>query len=441
MKMPSDENTQRERHGHEHGQSYEHGQEHDFEETSSSHKEKDVEQEADLDPLRLPTSVLIEDPRYRIKPMQQVVSALIGGLITTFVVTPLEVVKTRVQTQHTMRHRPTVSRLCYVFHNGLMTHICKPNASECLPRAGSRDLSMRPLRGAMILCSSGITGLWAGLSPTLVSALPSTIIYFLTYEYLKHSFANLYYMCQRRSLIPRETGGTGSRQEMAPPTLALPYMVPMASGICARTVVVTAITPIEMVRIKMQSGYMTYAELWLVLRSLIRTQGVLGLWRGWPPTVMRDAPFSGTYWAAYESLKRAFDVTEPTFWFSFITGAASGALATWVTMPFDLITTHTQIELGQDVLYTDSRSSRKVGNGIQATSATAGAATGRQSVFARLGVIYRQHGLRGLYIGVMPRMLRVVPACAIMISTFEYSKAFFFHYNLDLQETACRRAH
>lgn len=106
----------------------------------------------------------------------------------------------------------------------------------------------------------------------------------------------------------------------------VPYYVPMVSGIFSRTLVVSAITPIEMVRIKMQSEYMTYSELWRVLRTLIRQHGVLGLWRGWPPTVMRDAPFSGTYWAAYEAMKRAFGVTEPSVLFSFLTGAVSGAV-------------------------------------------------------------------------------------------------------------------
>lgn len=47
-------------------------------------KKKDSGEEED-DPLRLPTLILNADPRYRIKPMQQVMSALIGGLITTFV--------------------------------------------------------------------------------------------------------------------------------------------------------------------------------------------------------------------------------------------------------------------------------------------------------------------------------------------------------------------
>ncbi|XP_017034765.1 solute carrier family 25 protein Shawn [Drosophila kikkawai] len=418
---------------------------------------QEVDRDGD-DPVELATLILKADPRYRIKPMQQVVSALFGGLLTTFVVTPLEVVKTRVQTQHAIRQRPTISKLCYVFHNGLMTHVCR-SSDLCYPKSGRIPHSLRPPRGSLdaflkILCSSGPRGLWAGLSPTLVSALPSTIIYFLTYEYFMNSLSH-FYLVTRMSAVSwnideapyweSEPGAAGGdpldtpkrpRNVNAPANVAsvVPYYVPMASGICSRTLVVTAITPIEMVRIKMQSEYMTYSELWQVLRSLIRRHGVLGLWRGWPPTVMRDAPFSGTYWATYEAMKRTFSVTEPSFMFSFLAGAISGAVATLVTMPFDLVTTHTQIELGQSVLNEKSNKDRPP-HGKPST----GGALAKPSVFSRLGQIYRRQGARGLYVGVMPRMLRVVPACAIMISTFEYSKSFFFHYNVDLQETAYRQ--
>ncbi|XP_062141570.1 probable mitochondrial glutathione transporter SLC25A40 isoform X2 [Drosophila sulfurigaster albostrigata] len=412
----------------------------------------------DADAIRQSTSILIEDPRYRIKPMQQVISALIGGLITTFVVTPLEVVKTRVQTQQTQQQNTSrkplvVSKLCYVFHNGLMTHVCKSKTGKCVPKLVQGEAAnLRPLRGAMdafvkILCSNGVTGLWSGLSPTLVSALPSTIIYFLTYEYLKQSFTHLYRLWQPPSPPSpphaEESPTLRKTNNVLPIATPTPSIVPMASGICARTVVVTAITPLEMVRIKMQSGYITYTELWIVIRSLIKSHGILGLWRGWPPTVMRDAPFSGTYWAAYESMKRVCNVTEPSFLFSFVTGAAAGALATLVTMPFDLVTTHTQIELGQDVLYSDAAGHGK-GGGTTSASASAASPTptvAKQSVISRISRIYRQQGVRGLYVGVLPRMLRVVPACAIMISAFEYSKSFFFHHNLDLQEASYRRAH
>lgn len=32
------------------------------------------------------------------------------------------------------------------------------------------------------------------------------------------------------------------------------------------------------------------------------------------------------------------------------------------------------------------------------------------------------YGVRGLFAGLTPRLIKVAPACAIMISTFEYSK-------------------
>lgn len=116
------------------------------------------------------TLILKADPQYRIKPMQQVVSALCGGLLTTFVgeyfrgdpsdpsvishlsarpVTPLEVVKTRVQTQHAIRQRPTVSKLCYVFHNGLMTHVCR-SSDICFPKSGRIPHNLRPARGSLV---------------------------------------------------------------------------------------------------------------------------------------------------------------------------------------------------------------------------------------------------------------------------------------------------
>lgn len=43
--------------------------------------------------------------------------------------------------------------------------------------------------------------------------------------------------------------------------------------------------------------------------------------------------------------------------------------------------------------------------------------------------IYRNHGVKGLFTGLLPRIFKVAPACAIMIATFEYGKQFFQKYN------------
>ncbi len=43
--------------------------------------------------------------------------------------------------------------------------------------------------------------------------------------------------------------------------------------------------------------------------------------------------------------------------------------------------------------------------------------------------IYATEGFRGLFTGYVPRIVKVAPACAIMISTYEYGKSFFVRYN------------
>lgn len=47
---------------------------------------------------------------------------------------------------------------------------------------------------------------------------------------------------------------------------------------------------------------------------------------------------------------------------------------------------------------------------------------GTQKTVEIIRQIYAQHGIRGLFTGLVPRLIKVAPACAIMIATFEYSK-------------------
>lgn len=53
----------------------------------------------------------------------------------------------------------------------------------------------------------------------------------------------------------------------------------------------------------------------------------------------------------------------------------------------------------------------------------------KNSTWSVLKTIYSKNGVKGMFAGVIPRVIKVAPACAIMVSTFEYGKSFFENHN------------
>nr|XP_016937316.1 solute carrier family 25 member 40 isoform X2 [Drosophila suzukii] len=354
-------------------------------------------------PSQNQSKATMTDPRFRIRPLQQVASACTGAMVTACFMTPLDVIKTRLQAQQ----QALLSNKCFLYCNGLMDHICpcgpdtpNPAAAKPAPRfSGTIDAFIKISR------TEGVGSLWSGLSPTLISALPSTIIYFVAYEQFKARFTDIHYKYMRRL--------DASGRDIP---LPIPTLVPLLAGVSARILAVTCVSPVELIRTKMQSQRMTHAEMFGTIRQVVQSQGVLGLWRGLPPTILRDVPFSGIYWTCYEYLKSSFNVVEPTFSFSFVAGAISGSVAATITTPFDVVKTHEQIEFGEKFIFSDNPPKQQVPT---------------KSVAVRLASIYRLGGMPAIFSGLGPRLFKVAPACAIMISSFEYGKSFFYHYNID----------
>lgn len=291
--------------------------------------------------------------------------------------------------------------------------------------------------------NEGLLTLWRGLSPTLIMAIPANIIYFTGYDWLRYKAA---------SPIRRV------RDEYAP----------LVAGSVARVLAATAVSPIELFRTRLQAaqGPGHLAQTFRGVQDMVRVHGYRSLWRGLTLTLWRDVPFSGMYWWGYETIRgrltdarerargRSLDlgVETPdgrggrsrsrtrarrrsqsrenhanTFTDSFIAGAASGGFASIVTMPFDVGKTRTQV-------FRDSSSSSSSSSTMTAATA-AGAGTAEKAVVATaaeqgnmarlLWHIFRTEGIPGLFRGWIPRTLRVAPACAIMISSYEVGKRVF----------------
>ncbi|KAM9851549.1 LOW QUALITY PROTEIN: mitochondrial glutathione transporter SLC25A40 [Aulostomus maculatus] len=355
--------------------------------------------------------------RNGITPIQQMVSSCSGALMTSLLVTPLDVVKIRLQAQknpfpkgimNTMYTGPVLVVLfvclvfntlimcfhcflgkCFIYCNGLMDHmcVCENGNSKAWYKApghfsGTLDAFIKIVR------SEGIKVLWSGLPPTLVMAVPATVIYFTCYDQL------------RAALTVR----MADYKEFAP----------MMAGALARVGSVTVISPLELIRTKMQSQKHSYRELTNLVRTAVEAEGWRSLWRGLGPTLLRDVPFSAMYWYNYERGKRLlckhYNITEPTFAITFGSGAVSGSIAAVITLPFDVVKTRRQVELGE----------------LQAMNLSSKMSFSTFSVMKR---IVAQNGVPGLFAGFLPRVIKVAPACAIMISCYEFGKAFFHRYN------------
>ncbi len=215
---------------------------------------------------------------------------------------------------------------------------------------------------------------------TRLISVPSSTCYMLTYDHLLHEVF---------------------------PSLLPPYLVPLTAGITARTIVTTIASPLELIRTNLQStppSPSTPHTLRSTLASvgaLAHAHGHLHLWRGLGPTLWRDVPFSGIYWAGYESCKRALNrAGHEGAGVAFVSGAFSGTTAALFTSPFDVLKTRKQALL--------------------MSGTTGGANIGSSgSSISVLREVLRTEGVSALYTGVVPRIVKIAPACGIMIACFE----------------------
>ena len=369
--------------------------------------------------------------------------------------TPLDVVRVRLQSQEMPKSTPAVPRgyggsalahLRDLPPNLGITTCCREvfwinnKAPFCI--AGP---TMAPINPADLSCAveeverrtinstwdglrkiaqnEGPRTLWRGLSPTLVMAVPSNVIYFAGYDWLRTAHASPF----------RETVSDA--------------YIPLVAGASARTLAAIVVSPIEMFRTRMQAANHTataaghFRETMDGVREMVASQGVFSLWRGLTLTLWRDVPFSAIYWWGYEATRnvlidargrseakkdgfkfrvgrgedkiqrrsrsRSRENPTDTLVDSFVAGAVSGGIAAFVTTPFDVGKTRQQVV-------------RHMGEAAKDAAQTARPED--QTMPRFLMHIYCEQGAAGLFKGWAARCLKIAPACAIMISCYELCK-------------------
>ncbi|KAJ3265047.1 hypothetical protein HDU77_006682 [Chytriomyces hyalinus] len=337
---------------------------------------------------------------------QRMVSASTGAILVALFTTPFDVIKTRMQSDISLASKPNS-----LFYDPKLAQVRGRSPLECLKESARNGFSsirhasnqshevgvleatshLRPFKSTFdgfvrISHYEGIPALWKGLVPTLIMQAPSTIIYYLGYEEI------------RNALYPRL------------PSNSSEFYAPLIAGSVARAITTCTISPLELIRTRMQSGTGTETTLAGVveqLRGMVRANGVVSLWRGLGPTLWRDVPFSGIYWLGYETIKKRLSQSNRfdfgNFGNAFVAGASAGTVAAVITTPFDVSKT-----LQQVVHHNEP-----------------GCKADKLSMVKVMLSVIREDGVKGLFVGLSPRIAKIAPACAIMISSYESGKRYF----------------
>ncbi|GMM32928.1 Mtm1 protein [Saccharomycopsis crataegensis] len=340
---------------------------------------------------------------FQITAFQRMLSACAGSIINSLVVTPFDVVRIRLQQQQLLEPSQSVA---------VPTGCCRTqpvfwlSPVDCSSPCATVQPSTVKLTGTwqglkFIGINEGITSLWKGVSLALFIAIPGNMVYFAGYDHLKSNIP----------FIPS-------------------YFTPLVSGAIARTGAVIAIAPIELVKTRFQampssssSSSSSSSPLTTLLKDTIhavRVRGLGQLFKGLELTLWRDVPFSAIYWASYEFFKHRLSLlnrinnSSDVAFVSFLSGSLSGTIAAIATNPFDVGKTRLQVAADEPADTAGVRNTlikrlRKK----------------RPSMFKFLGDIAKNEGVGALYVGLTPRILKIAPSCAVMISSYEISKHYF----------------
>lgn len=279
---------------------------------------------------------------------------------------------------------------------GLSAEACEfPTVDLARERLGARYINGFFDAFGKIVRNEGAGALWRGVAPALVMSVPSQATYMVGYDRLRA-------WALRPDRVPSVFRTRDGRA-----TETYRFLTPLVAGAVSRAAVVSAFSPLELLRTRLQStsGPSDRTGLAAVLRStarIVRRDGMVSLWRGLPPTLWRDVPFSACYWANYELIRRGMSGGHglgegsakggETFLVAFSSGAMAGSIAAVATQPFDVAKTRVQASRPDP--------SKRA-----------------PSTLSMLRDIYRDEGLAGLNSGLKPRLAKVSAACALLVSS------------------------
>ncbi|OKL58695.1 Amino-acid transporter arg-13 [Talaromyces atroroseus] len=239
--------------------------------------------------------------------------------------------------------------------------------------------------------SDGLRSLYRGISAPLAGAAVENSSLFFSYRVAKNLLQSTIY--------------TSSDH--------LPFTGLLISGAASGAFTSVLLTPIELVKCKMQVPLSTTGAKpgpLTILATVFRHDGVFGLWRGQMGTLIRETGGSAAWFGSYEGVSALFKKSQKqthadtqheeeevplALWQQMLAGAAAGVSYNFIFYPADTIKSRMQTE-DLSLPSGNKRSFWDVGRSV-----------------------WHQQGLKGLYRGCGITVARSAPSSAFIFSIYE----------------------
>lgn len=216
--------------------------------------------------------------------------------------------------------------------------------------------------------TNGITTVYRGIAPQLLSSVPRSAIRFTVYENLSNKLKD-------------ENGNLSNERKF--------FCGLIAGGIEAATVM----TPAEVIKVQTINRGISVPN---VIKNVHKESGVFGFYKGGLETTLRQATTQGTSFLVYDKSKKIYENSYYLKNYSgVLAGMTGGTIAVLVNNPIDAIKTYKQSDRGNGNLITIGKE------------------------------ILKTKGLGGFYSGGLLRISRVAPLHGITFFTYDWLKNKF----------------
>ncbi|KAL7754445.1 S-adenosylmethionine transporter [Sorochytrium milnesiophthora] len=238
-----------------------------------------------------------------------------------------------------------------------------------------------------LVASGGFRGIFSGLLPAVIGSAPGAAAFFVTYEYFKTVLT---------TWMPDENRAPGV------------HMLAASAGEISACVIRV---PTEVLKQRLQTRL--YSSTVSAVRTLYQKEGILGFYRGYLSTVLREIPFTCIQFPLYEYLKgytayrkgleSAQDIASLDAAFC---GSLAGGVAAALTTPLDVVKTRIMLATKQ------------------------GAGTGgAEGVFATFRTIIQEDGPKRLFSGIGPRVAWISAGGFVFLGVYERVKSTLARYD------------